>query len=277
MAVYLKGCPLSCKWCHSPESRRPEPELILVRDRCARCGACVSACARGVHYVSDSAHVIGREQCVACGDCVEQCAHGALAIKGYRVSANAVIAKAARLKAFFDHSGGGVTLTGGEVTSQPEFAAAVLAGCRKRGIHTAVETSGACVWDALQRIAAHADLVLYDLKLADDDAHQRWTGVSNEQILANAAQLAQAARNVQVRVPLIPGITDTDGNLRDIFTFVREVGLASVAILPYNPSAAAKYEWLDLAYEIEGEPQSVERVAELVEMARRAGLDAVIG
>jgi pyruvate formate lyase activating enzyme len=183
------------------------------------------------------------------------------------------VEKASRLKPFFRHSGG-ITLTGGEVTFQPEFAAAILAGCRSLGVHTAIETSGACDWSRLKRVLVHTDLVLYDLKLIDEEEHRRWTGASNRQILENATRLA--GYNVQVRVPLIPGITDTEENLRGIFSFMRKVGLSSVALLPYNPSAPAKYEWLGLTYEIQGETQDRERLSALADMARGMGLKAVI-
>jgi len=274
MAVYLKGCPLACRWCHSPESLRPQPEVIFLSDRCVLCGTCGTICPQGVHSLSDSGHTIDRDRCTVCGRCVEACPSGALAVKGVVVSAADIVAKAVRLRPFFDHSGGGLTLTGGEVASQVDFAAAVLAGCQSRGIHTAIETCGACSWEQLETLASHTDLVLFDLKLIDDDEHCRWTGASNRQILDNAARLL--GRNVQVRVPLIPGITDTEENLRSIFGFMREVGLTRVALLPYNPSSAAKYEWVGLPYEIEGQPQEGERLAELAEMARAAGLEAVI-
>jgi len=275
MAVYLKGCPLSCQWCHSPESRRPVPELIFMRDRCAMCGTCSRVCEQGVHRVDGSEHVLSWDKCIACGRCVENCPYSALAIKGYRISAAALVAKASHLKPFFDHSGGGVTLTGGEVTDQTDFAAAVLAGCRSLGIHTAIETSGACDWTQLEKVLAYTDLVLYDIKLIDENEHRRWTGVSNQRILHNAARLAEY--NAQVRVPLIPDITDTEDNLRVIFTFMRNVGLSSVALLPYNPSAPAKYEWLGLTYSIQGETQSRDRLDSFVDMARQVGLEAVIG
>jgi pyruvate formate lyase activating enzyme len=277
MAVYLKGCPLSCAWCHSPESIAPHPQLILLADRCAGCGACVAACAHGAHRLGEGTHRVDREVCRACGACVAQCVRGALAIRGQRVAAPAIVAKAARLKPFFDHSGGGITLTGGEVTAQWQFAEAVLAGCKEAGIHTAIETCGACRWEVLARLLPYTDLVLYDLKLMDEGEHRRWTRSSNSTILRNAARLAEAMGDgaaVQVRVPMIPGITNTEPNLRALFAFMRQVGLLSAALLPYNESAAAKYEWLGLAYPLaqaeRGEGVTREQAAA---MAREEGVE----
>ena len=274
MAVYLKGCPLKCKWCHSPESQRISPELIFIRDRCRICETCVTICLREVHQVSDSKHTIIHDKCITCGNCVEHCPHNALAIKGYRINSGVIIEKALRMKPFFDHSGGGITLTGGEVTVQADFAEAVLVGCRAYDIHTAIETSGACNWSKLEQLLKYSNLVLYDLKLIDEEEHIKWTGISNKQILDNASRLA--GYNVQIRVPLIPNITDTGDNLRGIFAFMQKVGLHNVALLPYNTSANAKYEWLGLEYEIKGESQSKESLERMLEIAHYYNTNAVI-
>jgi pyruvate formate lyase activating enzyme len=275
LAVYLKGCPLRCHWCHSPESQKPHPEVLLFRDRCAGCGECVRVCPRDVHVIHRGTRLLERKLCSHCGACVEACPEGALRMCGRRVAAVEIVERARRMRPFFKHSGGGVTLTGGEVTAQADFAAAVLAGCREAGIHTAIETAGLCELEALARLAGLADLVLYDLKLMDDDQHLWRVGASNRQILSNARLLAGG--NVQVRVPLIPEITDTPENLAAIFAFMADAGLNRVALLPYNPSAAAKYEWLQRHYPFQAAPQTPDQLRRFVEMGTQAGLDTPIG
>lgn len=274
LAVYLKGCPLRCAWCHSPESQGHAPELLFFHDRCTSCGACAEVCPRRVHIFADNGHTLVREQCSACGQCVAQCPSQALAISGAASLGSDIIAKAERLRPFFVHSGGGVTLSGGEVTYQPEFAAAILAGCRSLGIHTAIETCGACSWSVLEGLLKYTDLVLFDLKIMDEGEHRRWTGASNRNILTNAAHLG--GDKTQIRVPLIPGITDTKHNLLAIFEFMRGINLTRVALLPYNSSAAAKHEWLSRHYSLDAHAQPSRPLTEIVALGAQLGLDVSI-
>jgi len=189
-------------------------------------------------------------------------------IKGRQVRAREIVAKAADLRPFFKHSGG-------EVTAQPDFAAAVLAGCRAEGVHTAIETAGQCAWKVLDRLVKLTDLVLYDLKIIDEALHRRYTGVSNRRILANGRRLAGRS-DVWVRVPLIPHVTDTEANIRGITEFVKAARLQRIAFLPCNPSAAAKYEWLGRKYPISAQQPDEARVAPALRLAAEAGLQASV-
>lgn len=279
MAVYLKGCPLRCAWCHSPESQSPRPELIFLAERCGLCGRCAATCPAGVHSLADGRHELARERCRACGRCVEECPAAAVRMCGCAVPADEVVARAERLRPFFDASGGGVTLTGGEVTMQPDFAAAVLAGCKARGVHTAIETCGACRWEDLEALLPHCDLVMYDLKLIDPAQHERWTGAPNRPILDNARRLAAvtgtASPAILIRVAIIPGITDTAENLGAIFQFAASAGLGDVEILPWNPCTAAKYEWLGLTCPVTAAQTDFARPDEAVAIARNLGLNVI--
>ncbi|MBT3275913.1 MAG: glycyl-radical enzyme activating protein [Spirochaetales bacterium] len=242
LAAYLKGCPLSCEWCHSPESQSFEPELIYIQNKCTICGTCAAVCPEHVHSMDAGEHTLNRESCTACGICADACPTSALAIKGYTIDASVVIEKAIRMKPFFKHSRGGITITGGEVTAQPKFAMEILTGCKGEGIHTAIETCGACAWETLEPIAELCDLIMYDIKLADSRDHERWTGAGNDNILENLCRLS--AEKIRIRVPLIPGITDTEANLTAVGKLASASGITDVEHLPYNESSQAKYEWL---------------------------------
>jgi len=268
--LFFKGCPLDCRWCHSPESQAFEPDLVFIADRCVLCGACAAACPHDAHAVDGRRHIIMREKCRMCRSCVEACPTGALAMKGFTARAGEIVRRARRMKPFFRHTGGGVTLTGGEPGAQPRFAEAVLAGCREHGIHTALETSGAVEGAPFAALVRLADLILYDLKIMDSRMHARWTGAGNERIVDNLLRIDPA--RVQVRVPLIPGVSDTAENLAAIFAFCAEHGLCSVALLPYNGATAAKYEWLGLQYTLPGAPQTPEQIEAICAMPQARGL-----
>jgi pyruvate formate lyase activating enzyme len=190
------------------------------------------------------------------------------------MKASEIVAKAVRFKPFFKYSGGGLTLTGGEATEQPEFAAAILEGCRSEGIHAALETNGSCGPEILSRLAGLSDLILFDLKLFDDEAHRSLTGISNRRILSNA-KLISGHPNMIVRIPLIPGMTDCDADLDATFSFMARTGLRRVSLLPYNPSTAAKYDWIGLSFSSNAETQTAERIREINGQASRYGIETV--
>lgn len=243
MNVYLKGCPLRCIWCHSPESQSAEPEVVWYETKCTRCGQCVEACPGGVR----SFDVVGddvRGRCRLCGACVSVCHAGALEIKGRQATPGEIADEAVRLKPFFRRTGGGVTLTGGEPTAQPPFSFALASLCRQAGIHVAVETCGAVEWRVLSRLSQVVDLFLFDVKHAMPGPHKELTGISNRRILNNLRRLAQAGADVIVRVPLIPSVNDDPNTIRAIGRRVAELGVQRIALLPFNPATHGKYSWL---------------------------------
>ena len=268
--VYLKGCPLSCDWCHNPEGQAPAPEIVTWERRCIGCGRCVAACPQG-----DA--VLGGPSCERCGRCVAVCPAGAREWIGRWMTVAEVMAEVERDVIFYDQSGGGVTFSGGEPLSQPAFLGALLAAAGEQEIQTVVDTAGYARPAVVEAIAPHVDLFLYDLKLIDDEAHRRHTGVSNRLPLANLRRLAAAGHAIRIRVPIIPGITDGDDNLAAIGRLAGELALA-IDLLPYHRTAADKYGRLARDYPLAAtRPPEPARMAELAERLKNRGLAVRIG
>lgn len=251
--MFLKGCPLSCEWCHNPESQAPGFELIHRPARCIRCGSCVDACPQGAIAWTDDGPVTDRSLCIACGECADACVADARQHIGREVSVDEVVAEAERDRAFYEQSGGGVTLTGGEPLFQREFTPELLAALKARGLHTALDTCGAVPWSMFERVRRDVDLFLYDLKLFDDRRHRRFTGASNGLVLANLRALTALGHRVRLRVPLIPGFTDDEPNLSALAAFAATLPrLEGVDLLPYHAGGAEKYVRLGRSYALEG-------------------------
>jgi pyruvate formate lyase activating enzyme len=217
--VFFKACPLSCQWCHNPESQAPELEMMVRPSRCIQCQACLSVCAQGAISWEYDLAFTDMERCTLCGACVEACHSEAREIVGREMTVAQVMTEIEKDIAFYEESGGGVTFSGGEPLQQRDFLLALLKGCKERGIHTAVDTSGFAAWETLDSVRQHVNLFLYDLKLMDDTRHQRFTGVSNELILRNLQMLSAHRHSILLRVPIIPGINDDDENIRQIGAF----------------------------------------------------------
>lgn len=237
--VFFKGCPLSCVWCHNPESKKPGVEISYDPKICLSCFLCQTLCPEQA-LSADNPGYIDRDRCTLCFQCVETCPSGALSRVGRSMTVEQALEKILPDKPFFDASGGGVTLSGGEPTLFSGYAGELLAALKEKDIHTLVETCGLFDFDRfMKRLYPHLDAVYFDIKLFDTDAHKRHCGVGNEKILANFEKLvAITAADHKVllpRTPLIPGITDGEDNLRQIAGFLQRLGVTESALLAYNP------------------------------------------
>ena len=273
--VFLKGCGLDCWWCHNPESQARGPEAVVRGSRCIRCGACVDACGHGAIRWSDAdGPVTARERCAACGECAAVCWAEARELAGRTMAVMDVLAEVLQDVPFYEESGGGVTLSGGEPLLQAGFAADLLRGCKRHGLHTALDTCGHAPWETFERVRRDVDLFLYDVKLMDDERHRRFTGVSNALILRNLRALAEAGHRVRFRLPVIPGVNDDAGNLRAVAALAASLPrVDGVDLLPYHPIGVDKYRRLERPYRLHGtEAPTPERLAEVAGLLESCGL-----
>ena len=226
--VFFKGCPLRCAWCHNPESLSTKAQIQWFAVRCLGCNTCLSACPNGCLTRTEAGLTIDRERCQGCGRCASACPAGAIELLGRQVSVDELLGELRKDRAYYDASGGGVTLSGGEPTLQADFVEALLRGLKAEGIATALDTCGLCSAETLDRLLPFTDLVLYDLKLYDLDLHRQHTGASNRQILDNLLHLREMQSSLPrpfrlwIRTPLIPGTTATPENLKALGGFLSD-------------------------------------------------------
>lgn len=245
-AVFFAGCNLHCDWCHNPESIPTKPRLMHYAANCIGCGKCVQACERGVHSFGE-AHAIDRDKCVMCGKCVDICFAGALRSSSREVEADEVMREILQDKPYYDNSCGGVTLTGGEVFLQPEFADEITDACREAGIAVACETNLCWSFDKIAPILRKMSLIMFDVKIFDPALHRLHTGADNRIILENAKRLGSLGIPLIARTPLIPTATDSKANLSEIAAFLSGIpNLQKHELLEFNPLGGVKYDALGL-------------------------------
>lgn len=258
--IFFKGCPLRCKWCANPEGLHRQKQVMIKHDACINCGRCVEVCPVNIHKTdAEGKHFIDRQiDCIGCGKCVEVCPARALQIMGEERTISELLEIVKEDRTFYETSGGGVTLGGGEVTMQSEAAASLLQACKMEGINTAIETCGYVKKEKLLMIAEFVDLFLFDIKQFDSEKHSKWTGVRNEMILDNLQELLHRRNNVKIRMPLLKGVNDSkediEGVIKLLTPYKDDKNFQGIDLLPYHKMGVGKYDQLDMEYPIEGDP-----------------------
>lgn len=272
--VFLKGCNMHCAWCHNPETISMKRQLHIYSDKCMSCGHCVEVCKSGARKLIDGLLAYSAADCTGCGSCAEVCFTGALAMSGTLMTPGQVMDEILQDKDYYEHSGGGVTLSGGEALCQPEFLRNILILCRENGIHTAVETNLNYPYSMLEDLLPILDLVMFDLKTINNDGHIKWTEVSNNTILKNAERLLSSDMPVIVRTPVVPGATDTADEIAEIAAFIKNSSsLMYYELLNFNPLGEAKYTSLGMENPFEGiRPLPAAELEQLAQIARAFGV-----
>ena len=279
--VFFKGCPLSCRWCHNPESQRFSNEVMFYADRCVGCGACLEGCPEHAVSIKGGLAETSADLCVRCGTCIDYCNQNARAVIGEQKPVAQLAKELSKDMIFYEESGGGVTLSGGEVMCQDmDYIEELVKALDKKGISVDIDTCGYAPFENYKRIIPYVDTFLYDMKAMNPETHKKFIGTDNKLILDNLKKLAEEKAKINIRVPVIEGVNASDDEQNAMIDFVKKnVGAVKVNLLPYHNTGRDKYERLGRLYEDDefGKPTD-ERMNELVKMWNEAGfLDVKIG
>ena len=275
--VFFKGCPLTCVWCHNPESQRYQPEIMYYEDRCTHCGACRMFCPE--HAIDDSI-CTDRTLCTACGHCNDFCIQNAREAIGEQLSIEELLKKITADTAFYEVSGGGITLSGGEVLLQDmDYITSLCSRLKRRGYRIDIDTCGYVPYENIQKVLPYTDMFLYDIKHLDPEMHRKYTGVDNALILDNLRKMSDAGAPINIRLPLIAGINDDDQEIQALIEYLKDIHVLKINLLPYHRTGSDKYERLNMQYQgFDMQPPSSERMEEIRTQFINAGYpDVKIG
>lgn len=269
--VFFKGCRLECRWCSNPECISPLPEVGFIKKLCTRCGKCAEVCSKGALSIIEGIPHIDRKLCSGCGDCSLICADKAIIQYGKPMNAEEIYNAVIKDKIFYDSSGGGVTVSGGEALLKPRLVYELFTECREAGIHTCIETSGCVSASAICMVLPVTNFVLFDLKLMDTGKHVQYTGQPNDLILSNARIIIENNTETLFRMPLIPGINDDLQNINDTAEFLHNLGnnACRIELMPYHQLGKGKYESLDRNFNMPDislqKPEQLELIKQIFE------------
>lgn len=271
--IFLKGCPLRCQWCSNPESQSPHAQILFDSNTCIGCGTCQRACPFGIAPGFQGKDPV----CTLCGRCARVCPAKALELTGETKSVDEILDEISRDESYYQSTGGGITISGGEPLLYPEFVCALAEDIKKLGYHLALETTGFAPWETARKVFKNFDLILFDIKSMDDEIHRQYVGVSNHQILENARCAAREGFPLMFRVPLMGGINDSEENIRALAEFCRETGVRSVEFLPYHKFGENKYRLLGRPYQCTAQTPSLQHRRNLAFILEDAGISVKIG